>query len=235
MQQFPNGINKAFTRDTSGDAPLTAVDVFALDSVLSLDDIRTHTKTDDVPAVTDFQLRLYRKAAFEEAEKYTGLLLTGQKIITENVQPPTFTYRNAQLGTKFKYRLQYAAAQDFVWFYGLKQRRPDRVPVLPGSQEILLPRIFDDFGMGCCNPCGGDGYAKLQYVAGFSCVEDLPATLLLGVLKYIAHVVENPGDFVVMQGVGGGRKTGGDIAAAANPAWASGAIEMWRTLRSDAI
>lgn len=235
MQQHANGLNREFKRDTSGDAPLTAVAAFDLENVISIADIRSHTKTDDVPAVTDFQLKLYRKAAFETAQEYTGLLIMGQRVITEDVNPPVFTYARADAQNTFEHRLQFAVAQNFVWYYGLKQQRPDRTPVAIGSSTIKLPRKFDDFGMGCCNPNGGESHAKIQYVAGYSCTEELPAVLLLGALKYIAHVVENPGDFVTMQGTSGGKRSGGDIAAAANPAWASGAIEMWRSIKRDAI
>lgn len=236
MQQFLNGTNTEFKRDTVGDAPLTAREEWDLNSVLSLADVRAHTKTDDVPSVTDFQLKLYRKAAFEEAQQYTGLMLVGQRIITEDVRPPEpMSYARMQGGMHFVHTTQYATAQNFVWYYGLKSQKPQRVAVPIGTNEVKLPRQFDDFGLGCCNPCGSAAHARIQYVAGFGCEADLPAVLLLGVLKYIAHVVENPGDFVVMQGVGGGKKTGGDIAAAANPAWASGAIELWRTLKRDAI
>ena len=52
---------------------------------LSLDVIRSHTKTDDIPGVTDEQLALYRAAAIEAAERYTGLLLAGQRTITEPI------------------------------------------------------------------------------------------------------------------------------------------------------
>lgn len=234
MEQHTNGLNREFKRDTSGDAPLTAVDAFDLEKVLSIEDIRSHTKTDDVPSVTDFMLKLYRKAAFEEAQAYTGLLVMGQLIITEDVNPPVFTYRGAQSNT-FVHHTKYAVAQNFVWYYGLKQRRPDRIPVAVGSSDIKLPRQFDDFGMGCCNPCGSTSNSRIQYVAGYSCITEVPATLLLGALKFISHVIENPGDFVTVQGTSGGKRASGDIAAAANPAWASGAIEMWRTLKRDAI
>jgi hypothetical protein len=43
------------------------------DEYVSIDLIRRHTKTDDIPAVTDEQLKLYRAAAVEAAEFYSGL------------------------------------------------------------------------------------------------------------------------------------------------------------------
>lgn len=234
MQQFPNGINQEFRRDTPTDGALSAKEAWDFEKVLPLADIRVHTKTDDVPAVTDTQLRLYRKAAFEAAQEYTGLLFMGQRIITEDVTPPQVTQLWDAQNPYFTHRLQYAIAQNFLWYYGLKAMRPQRVPMLIGATEVKLQRQFDSFGLGCCNPCGGS-HAKILYVAGYGCEEDLPATLLLGVLKYIAHVVENPGDVVVAQNTSGGRADGVGVGQAANPAWASGAIEMWRTLKKDAV
>lgn len=234
MQQFTNGTNQEFRRDASNDGALTAKEAWDLEKVLSLADIRAHTKTDDVPAVTDMQLRLYRKAAFEAAQEYTGLLFMGQRIITEDVYPPQVTQPWEGRVAYFTHRLQYAIAQNFLWYYGLKSLRPQRVPMLAGATEVKLQRQMDSFGLGCCNP-SGESHAKILYVAGYGCEEDLPATLLLGVLKYVAHVVENPGDLVVAQNIGGARADSVGAGQAANPAWASGAIEMWRTLKKDAV
>lgn len=56
-----------------------------LEELLPLALIRTHTKTDDVPHVTDEQLSLYRSASFEAAEKYTGLVYSRAKIDLTNM------------------------------------------------------------------------------------------------------------------------------------------------------
>ena len=54
--------------------PITVGEMKPLDwsERLSIDMIRTHTKTDDVPAVTDAQLKMYRDAAIEAAEFLHG-------------------------------------------------------------------------------------------------------------------------------------------------------------------
>lgn len=233
MQQFQQGTNKEFYRDPSAGVELTPKTAFDLEKVLPLEAVRVHTKTDDVPTVTDWQLKLYRKSAFEAAQEYTGLLLMGQQTITEDLKPPTCAFRDS--AQTFKYSMLHAAAQNFVWYYGLKGQRPDRVPVRVGDRVVTLPRQFDDFGLGCCNPCGSNGHARIMYVAGFDCEDSIPGLLLLGCLKFIAHVVENPGDLVVATTVSGGRQNGVQVGEASNPAWASGAIEIWRTFKKDAI
>ena len=76
--------------------PITPGELKPLDwsERLSIDMIRQHTKTDDVPAVTDDQLKLYRDAAIEAAEMYTGLLLSCQKSVVEPIQKSHNRYDN---------------------------------------------------------------------------------------------------------------------------------------------
>src|SRR5688572_13974020 len=62
--------------------------LYDLEKLIPISLIREHTKTDDVPAVSDDQLRLYRSASVEAAEQYTGLLLSSSKPITEAVECP---------------------------------------------------------------------------------------------------------------------------------------------------
>ena len=62
------------------------------DSYLSIGLIRTHTKTDDVPGVSDELLKLYRAAAVEAAEFYSGLVLSKRKVVTEVIHPHTNMY-----------------------------------------------------------------------------------------------------------------------------------------------
>lgn len=235
MEQFQRGLNVMHTPQPANMAEQLKADKFNLDTVLPLEAVREHTKTDDVPAVTDMMLRLYRKAAFEAAQEYTGLMLLEQRIVTEDVRPPVFTHRGYNAAT-FTHRLQYAAAQNFLWYYGLKGQPAERVAVQPGTNTVQLPQRFDSFGLGCCNPCADTATARVQYVAGLGCVDDIPAAILLGVLKYIAHVVENPGDMVVASNTGGGTVGSSlTVSQPANPAWASGAIEIWRVVKRDAI
>lgn len=234
MQHHQRGLNQEFKREV--EHPTLNARKMDWESILPLELIREHTKTDDVPQVSDTQLRLYRRAALEAAQEYTGLLVTGQKVITEDASPPDFTYRKAYQGAWFNHETSHPFAQNFVWYYGLKSMSPQRVPVEIGATVVRLPRQFDDFGMGCCNPCGSSGLARIQYVSGFSCEEDIPAAISLGALKYVAHVIENPGDLITAMTSSGGKiGTGLGVGEPANPAWASGAIDIWRVIKKDAI
>lgn len=209
-------------------------EAFAAEALLPLDLIRQHTKTDDIPAVTDALLSLYRQAALEAAEAYTGLLLSGKKAITEAVRPPL-----GVLGVQrryFTHRTSYAFASPLAWYYGFDSAAPVKVDAVVASNEVRLPILALDFGMGCCNPCGGQkAGAKLLYSAGFSCAAAVPAAFRIGALKYIAHLIENPGDNVIAASGAGGSSDKLSSQVAANPAVASGAIEIWRSLKADAI
>jgi hypothetical protein len=205
-------------------------DLFSHEALLPLAMIREHTKTDDVPSVTDPMLALYRSAALEAAEAYTGMILSGRKAITEVVRIPPMqpgSYRR-----QFTHRTRYALADGRAWFYGFEGGAVHEVQADPGTNEVRLPMVMTDFGMGCCNPCA-DGGSRLMYYAGLSCAERVPGAFKLGALKYIAHVIENPGDLVSSYGTGGDKVQGGYEAA--NPALASGAIDIWRTMRPEAI
>lgn len=205
---------------------------FDCERIVTLGMIRSHTKTDDIITVTDDQLRLYRRAALEAAEKYTGLLLTGQQVITEDVPLPK--WEHAVRSPFFNYKTQYAFAQPMAYLYGMKNQAVQVIGVTVGTNTARLPVIYIDFGMGCCNPCREDDQPKFMYVAGYRCEEAIPAAITLGALKYIAHVIENPGD-LVRQFNARQVSVGETSVEANNPALASGAIDIWRTVKDDAI
>lgn len=62
---------------------------FNWDDRLSIDLIRKHAKIEDVPACSDEQLVVYRASAVKSAEQYTGLLLSGQRTMTEIIEGPS--------------------------------------------------------------------------------------------------------------------------------------------------
>lgn len=204
------------------------------DEILPLELVREHTKTDDVPAVGDATLKLYRKAALQAAEKYTGIVLTARKPMTEQVSQPTNGHKLK--AREFRFTLRHPVAEPFVYYYGLPgDQAPRQVAVKPNSREIYLPIMHSGFGMGCCNPRGSEGCGMIQYVAGLACLSDAPAAIALGALKYIAHVIENAGDNVVVTNAAGGMNTSAGTSAAADPALASGAIDIWRSALDDAL
>lgn len=207
-----------------------------MELVLSLDLIRAHTKTDDVPAVSDAQLVLYRKAAIEAAQKYTGLLLTKRQAITEAVNLQGIAANRYRQLNHFYHTARMPFALPLAYFYGHRNEPPVQVPVIVGERKVKLPLLIDDFGVNsCCNPCATPVQARLLYSAGFSCESEIPAAIALGALKYVAHLIENPGDIAYANTAAGNLADVASMDKVANPAWASGAIEIWRSVVDHAV
>lgn len=205
--------------------PIREGDKFELDQMLTLDAIRVHTKTEDIPSVTDEQLKLYRSAAFEAAELYTGLLLT-KNIRQEEVVKPPVRYIDDVRRT-YTHRLRWAAAEPHVFIYGPGTK--EMLPVEVGSRKVTIPnRVYGYLVFDCCRPCGdGPGSVKIMYLAGYRNVDEVPRGIIVGVLKYIAWAVSNPGD--VLKTIDNRMTMGNDFQKGSNDgAWASGAIDEWR-------
>lgn len=196
--------------------------------ILPLVLIREHTRTDDVATVSDNLLAFYRKAALQAAEAYTGLRLTSMEFVTEAVPPPRRDpYREAVF---FKFNTQHTIAQSFGYYYGATPRAT-QVALQVGSRVAMLPYVMSEMFNNCCAPTDQTKQARLGYYAGFSCEAAMPAAIQIGALKYIAHLLNNPGDAsMAARGVANQSQLGAD-----NPAVASGALEIWRTVRYDAI
>lgn len=206
---------------------------YDFEAVLPLSLIRQHTKTDDIPGVTDALLSLYRSAALEAAQKYTGLLLTGRMIFTEPVTLPRadFTGRGPR---RTWHHTKHPVASPMVYLYGAGGG-VITIHAVVGERRVPLPETMSDFGLGCCNPCASDQGPRVMYTAGYPCEADFPTAVKLGALKYIAHVIENPGDVVGVVSESGNAASSGGVGNANNPALASGAIEIWRSCVDDAI
>ena len=203
---------------------------------LSMDMIRQHTKTQDVPGVTDEQLALYRDAAVEAAELYTGLLLTGQRTVVEPIQGPAKVRPGHNT---YRFRLRYPVADGMVHIYGSPWPQDNvgfRVP--PGSRTIKVPLRKDVIDLSnCCDPCAANhinGGMMAAYRAGFACPDDVPAGVVLGMLQFIAWTVEHPGDEYLS--VRNAERSGGGAAQGTNNiAMASGALETWRVYDAEAL
>lgn len=211
--------------------PLLESRAFDLESLLPLSLIRTHTKSDDVPNVTDEQLVLYRRAAFEACERYTGRLFTEIKVVTENA---AHANRGRMRRDHYKLRLRYRSVDGLIYLYGGAGGRTQVIRAEPGTREIRVPVVLDVLdGMGaCCDPCGSGRNVnhglQVMYRAGYDCSKDaVPAGILVGCLKFIAWSVQNPGDEILtVRNRQSSESTG--IIGTNNGAWASGAIEQWR-------
>ena len=208
-----------------------------LEEIVPIATIRAHTKTNDVPAVTDAQLALYREAAFESAEQYTGLLLRVRRQIIEHVVLPTFdaTHHGAITVRRWvKHRLRWGSADGVVWVYGgTHGRLTQRIDVAPGAREVRIPTAFLPVDQDeCCRPCSvRSNEARVLYNAGFS-PGMIPAGIKIGVLKWIAWTIENPGDVFRAVDDTLSRSSGTALRGTNNTALASGALDQWRQYRN---
>lgn len=201
------------------------------EQILSTDLIRTHTKTDDTPHVTDEQIAMYREAGFEAAEKYTGKIWTGIATIQETAEGQAHPRRWRQRTTT---QLIYPSLDGQVTMYGRRQLDDTvNIQINPGSRRVTLPTTLEALDVTAC--CGSGRGAinfdmKMLYRTGVQKAEDIPAGVKNGVLRYIAWAISNPGDeLLTVRNRLGTTETG--LIGTNNGAWASGAIEAWRMYR----
>lgn len=212
-----------------------------LEQLVPINLIREHTKTDDVPSVSDEQLAMYRQAALEAAEQYTGLLLAGSRPITEPIECQWS--RSALKKMSFKHRTQYPVSDGLVYLYGQGGSRT--LQVRKGSRDVQIPilMVSPDLSSACCrtgcNPANEFNRGMhILYRAGFDCDAKnggLPAGIILGMLKYIAWNITHPGDELYTARNRISNNQGGLMLGTNNVAWASGALELWRQYDPDAL
>lgn len=216
------------------------VEKFDWSARLSMEMIRLHTKTDDIPGVSNEQLELYREASLEAAEMYTGMLLKGTRTVTEPIEgPPSSARRNKM---SYRVRLKYPVADGMVYLYGGTHPVDNRAfMVPPGSRSIHVPirTGFLDLS-NCCDPCSPgtrlNNGMMAAYRAGFKCPDDVPAGVVVGCLQFIAWIVEHPGDELMTQRNRKDNSTKiGGVSGSNNIAMVSGALESWRLYDPEAI
>ena len=207
---------------------------------LGIDMIRSHAKIDDIPSVTDEQLRLYRAAALDSAEHYTGLLLRVQRTVTEPVEGPNPT-RLRPYVTHYTHRLQYPVSDGYVYLYGGTHIVDNATfQVVPGSRKVKVPiktGIIDMFN--CCDPCASSHGVNrgmfAVYRAGYKSANDVPTTVVLGMLQFMTWAIEHPGDELLTQRSRIETRAGlAGLQGSNNIAMISGAIETWRILDNEA-
>jgi hypothetical protein len=202
------------------------------DELVPISLIRTHTKTDDILSVTDEQLELYRQSAIEAAQLYTGYLIDAYRDMTLRLP-----YKNSNKRT-VTYTLPHHAAAETVYWREGRQAGSSMIPMF--SRRLKINNVFYNAGINsCCEPCGSTHNLGLvvTYKTGFKCAADVPASIKLGILKFIAWSVANAGDEVVTLFTGETRLNSASsygIAGTNNTAWASGAIELWRQFDEEA-
>jgi hypothetical protein len=222
-----------------------------LEAVLPLSLVKTHCKIDDLPGITDDQLSLYRQAALEAAELYTGKKWIRRERIEQAIESPKFrTIAQAAIAS-VSVELDYVPLNGVVNIYGtgnqplywldgmqlpfMRQDQFTTIKLPPGVQEFQLQNDYMFYSSGVTANCyGGQGDTQYQqqglkavYVAGPPSPEKIPGGLKLGALKYIAWSIENPGDQFVPMVV----RQVGVTTVSNDPAFSSGAIDEWRRLR----
>ena len=191
------------------------------EKILSIQMIREHTKTDDVPSVLNAQLELYRQAAIEAAERYTGYLLAERQVVMDTVPLPRYSIVRPMPDYILHYT-KYTFAKNTAFWLSSMGSSVTVVGVHVNQKTIRLP-IDHLCMMDGCSGCEMKPYpaGQLTYYAGFSCEADIPALIKLGMLKYIAHTIMHAGDAMKE-----------DLN---NPAVDSGAVEIWRSFRPDIL
>jgi hypothetical protein len=212
-------------------------ETFDWEARLSIEFIRSHAKIDDVPAVLDDQIRLYRDSALASAEHYTGLLLSGQRTVEEAIEGPTNVTFNRPYYT---HHLQYPVADGYVYLYGGNHVTDNTVIRVPlGTRKIKVPIRKDSIDLSnCCDPCAKwnvNGGMMATYKAGYKSANDIPATVIHGMLQFITWSIEHPGDELLTQRNRIETRAGlAGLQGSNNIAMISGAIETWRTVDPEA-
>jgi hypothetical protein len=219
--------------------PISIGDEQALDwdARLGIEFIRSHAKIEDVVSVMDAQLLLYRAAAIESCEAYTGLLLSVQRTVSEPIEGPSRT----KFGKEYYiHHLKYPVASGYVYLYGGNHPNDNRTFVVtPGTRKIKIPVVKDLLDLSnCCNPCSSmmvNGGMLAAYRAGYKSVDAVPTTAVLGMLQFITWCIEHPGDELLTQRNRVETRAGlAGLQGSNNIAMICGAIETWRILDSEA-
>ncbi|WP_139167891.1 hypothetical protein [Bauldia litoralis] len=233
-QHQPPNMPTCAAPDNVGGVPSCGADKWwDLEVFLPIELIREHTKTDDVPQVSDEQLNLYRKAAVEAAEQYTGMVLAGQRTITEPVEALPRRSKFGFMKPSYRFQMAHPSVDGIVYLYG-GSLPPQQLRIKPGAQvvSIAVDRYVIDLRQ-CCDPCG-QGAAQgvnpglmIMYKSGFAACEDIPAGIILGCLKFIAFSVMHAGDEILTVR-NRASSAGTALEGTNNVGWASGGIELWR-------
>lgn len=202
-----------------------------VDEILPIALIRTHCKLDDVPGVTDEQLSLYRDAAFEACERYTQRIWTRAVRHRQSLPVPRHVPGVFHQVGNGEVRLNYPVVDGIVDVVtGGTTFRTATVPLM--GQKIPSVTVIEA-ASNCCGCGGGESFGLVyaEYNTGTKCAADVPSGIKVGCLKFIAWLVEHPGDQyvpVVAQHGSGVRLKGGNVSGSNNAVIASGAIDDWR-------
>ena len=195
---------------------------FSLEAMLPLEMIRAHTNLIDCISTPDNLLILHRDAAFEAAQRYTGLWFRGKRWQTEQVKLVR-KYR-----PKVVHKLKYPPLDGNIYLYGgtIGGAKVVRVAIDACAVTIQVPSLSSYEFNRCCDPCAAQDQDRLAYWTGLECAADFPPGIREGMLKFIAYNVSNTGEV-------GTASVGGSVLrpVVQDPVVASGAGAMWHQYR----
>lgn len=199
-----------------------------LESILSLDLIRSYTKTDDNPSVTDDVLIMLRSAAIEAVELFTGMTWGGLRVVTESISLPNQSglYRRRSGIVKLKNKVRGGV----VALHGRGISGIYRITVPDGERKIKVPVVNQTLDGACCFASGSalNFGVFATYKTGWDCKNSLPSGISLGCLKFISWSINNTGSDLVTMKNSASASSGG-VGGTNSTVWASGAGELWRT------
>ena len=202
---------------------------FKAEEVLPISTIREHSKTDDTPLVTDHQIELYRAMSFEQAELYTGRIIFGNASVMERFYIDGSDEGRLRPRRTQRIKLNYAPMERKVIVSDFSGMNKSIVHANLNSRKLEVPQDCVGVNMGAC--CAGHGMeyqAQVLYTTGYRDKDDIPNTILYGCLKLLTWSIFNPGDeLLTVRNRLGTTETG--LIGTNNGAWASGAIEHWKT------
>jgi hypothetical protein len=188
-ERLPQDLNQSNSEEIR--VMVTVTSKVTADTILPMDVIRTRTGTDDVMRVPDMVLEMYRDASLEMAEKYSGLVLRGSRPV---IEPLNYDRQMMAARGVGRVALKYVPIDGMVRIVG---DSINEVVLLPDGSNIFDFRSLIIGGSwcrsnSCASACGGD--MAFHYDAGVKCASEVPSSIKIGCLQYIAWAIENPGD-----------------------------------------
>jgi hypothetical protein len=114
---------------------------WSINTRLTIDLIREHTKTTDVAHVTDNQLEHYRATAVEQCELYTGLIIGAPRFIQEQVPAKTPRFRASTV----PYRTKHPSTDGLV-YYRSSSGLTGMTRIEPGTRKVEVPAHLTTLG-----------------------------------------------------------------------------------------
>ena len=214
----------------------------SIEEALPLSLIRRHCKIDDYLGVPDGQLELYRSAAVEAFESYTGRMLGPVRNIRQVVAHPRWTSIVQAARGRTMCGLSHPSTDGLLLLeYGGKTQM---VNITPGRMEFEWPITFAKptdvwtfpFPVAAlvnqCDTCGNGAGQPLPYVSYRTGGAALSPGVVVGCLKYIAWQYQHPGDELATVGDRYARVSSGGQQGSNNALVGSGAYAEWRRYRA---